>query len=57
MFFITRGPINVVKVQAEPSFRNFMNIPQILTKKGHNCLTYPAQVERGVPIADAKKKY
>ena len=32
-FFITRGPVNNVKVQAEPNFRNFMNIPQILTKK------------------------
>ena len=30
LFFITRGPVNNVKAQAEPSFRNFINIPQIL---------------------------
>ena len=53
---ITRGPVNNVKVQAEPNFRNFINIPQILSKKGHNCLTSPNQMERGVPVADAKKK-
>ena len=52
---ITRGPVNNFKVQAEPNFRNFINIPQILSKKGHNCLTSPNQMERGVPEADVKK--
>ena len=55
LFFITRGPVNNVKAQAEPSFRNFINIPQILIKKSHNCLTFLAQMERGVPVADATK--
>ena len=38
------------------SFKFFLNSPQITTKRGRDCFSCPSQIQKGVPVADAKKK-
>ena len=55
-FFVTRGSLKNIKVQGEPNFKFFLNSPQIITKRGRDCFSCPSQIQKGVPVADAKKK-
>ncbi|GFR98555.1 4-diphosphocytidyl-2-C-methyl-D-erythritol kinase [Elysia marginata] len=54
-FFLTRSRKNTVKIQAEANFRNMLNDPETITKKGHGFTRVPQRVPMGVPVNAAKK--